>query len=62
MSNGSKSGNTNDHAGSNKNDANRQNDTGHKVGEQSQDALRHEQDAAHHKGPQQGGKLSKDGQ
>jgi hypothetical protein len=55
MSNDKK--NVNDRDGLEKNDPNRRSDIERKKGQVSQDALRHEQDAAHHKedkNPQRG--------
>jgi hypothetical protein len=58
MSNDRKNADVNERGSAKKKDADRPDDTTSKSG-QSQDASRHEQDAAHHKGyrgPQQGGK------
>jgi hypothetical protein len=58
MSNDRKNADVNERAGAEKKDADRADDTKPNTG-QSQDASRHQQDAAHHKGykgPQQGAK------
>jgi hypothetical protein len=65
MSNDSKNANMKEHGTTGKNDANRPDDTTQKTGQQSQDALRHQQDATHHKshkGPQQGAADNESGQ
>jgi hypothetical protein len=58
MSSDRKNAKVNEHGSAAKKDADRSEDAKHETG-QSQDELRHQQDAAHHKGskgPQQGGK------
>jgi hypothetical protein len=64
MSNDNKDGNVNGRGGSGKNDPNRGNDTT-QTGQQSQDAVRHQQEGSHHpkdKSEQQGGSGNKIGQ
>jgi hypothetical protein len=65
MSNDTKNANMSDRGSSGKTDAQRGNEGSHKPGQQSQDASRHQQDAAHHephKSPQQGASDNKSGQ
>jgi hypothetical protein len=65
MSNDTKNATMNDRASSGKTDIQRGNEGGHKPGQQSQDASRHQQDAAHHdphKSSQHGASDNKSGQ
>lgn len=65
MSNDTKNANMNERSNSGKTDIQRGNEGGHKPSQQSQDASRHQQDAAHHephKSSQHGASDNKSGQ